>query len=122
MCRLESLDHAIGSPHRAVHEKDLSEERMVVRQGVVALLIVLAAGCGWAGGTDSDADLTLRVGSCFVIDAAGSVVPSPCDVRNDGVVTAEVEDVAMCGPLGPGGATAFAVVDGRTFCLTAGAP
>jgi len=38
-------------------------------------------------------------------------------VRNDGVVTAEVEDPQLCDLLSAGEPSAFAVVDGRSFCL-----
>jgi hypothetical protein len=102
--------------------KQQSEERIIVRQGAVGLLVVLAAACGGTVGIEADADPMLRVGSCFVVEASGSVAPSPCDVRNDGVVTAEVEDVQMCGLLDAGGVNAFAVVDGRTFCLRDATP
>jgi hypothetical protein len=78
---------------------------------------VLTAACGGTAGTGADADRMLQVGSCFVIGAAGAVVPTPCDVRNDGVVMAEVEDAPLCDLLGTDGVSAFAVVDGRTFCL-----
>ena len=94
----------------------------MIRRGAAALLVVLAAACGGTAEEGTDADLMLRVGSCFVIDAGGAVAPSPCDARNDGVVSAEVEDARMCDLLDADGISAFAVVDGRTFCLRDAAP
>ena len=87
------------------------------RAGALLALIVVLAACGGAVGFEADADRMLRVGSCFIVDAGGQVTPAPCDVRNDGVVTAEVEDLQMCDLLGPDGASAYALVDGRAFCL-----
>ncbi len=81
------------------------------------MLLVVLAACGGTVGPEADADGMLQVGSCFVVDAGGAVVPAPCDVRNDGVVTAEVEDPQLCDLLSAGEPSAFAVVDGRTFCL-----
>jgi hypothetical protein len=85
--------------------------------GLSGLLVVLAAACGGTVDPEAEADPTLRVGACFVVDAAGRAAPSSCDVPNDGAVTAEVEDAQMCELLQPGPASAFAVVGGRTFCL-----
>lgn len=84
--------------------------------GLPGLLIVLAA-CGGTVDPEDAAGRTLEVGSCFAVDAGGMVVPASCDVRNDGVVTAEVEDAQLCDLLSAGGVSPFVVVDGRTFCL-----
>ena len=81
------------------------------------MLLVVLAACGGTVGPETDADGMLQVGSCFVVDAGGSVAPASCDVRNDGVVTAEVEDPQLCDLLSAGEPSAFAVVDGRSFCL-----
>jgi len=84
---------------------------------LIGLVVVLAAACTGTVSREADADRTLQVGSCFVVDTGGRAVPASCDARNDGVVSAEVEDPQMCELLSAGAVGAFAVVDGRSFCF-----
>jgi hypothetical protein len=87
-----------------------------------ALLLVLAVASGLPGrllpGQEEPPSVMLEVGSCFVVDEAGRVLPQRCTARNDGTVIAEVDDAESCELLGRGERVPFAIVEGRTFCLS----
>jgi hypothetical protein len=91
--------------------------------GVMAgtLLLVLASAGGLVSrlmpGSDEPLPALLEVGSCFVVDASGRVLPERCSAINDGSVIAEVVDAEACEQLGQGERVPFVVVEGRTFCL-----
>ncbi len=62
------------------------------RRGAIRLsriLVVLTAAGGGTANPEAEADPTLRVGACFVVDVAGRAAPPSCDVRDDGVVAEE---------------------------------
>jgi hypothetical protein len=86
-----------------------------------ALLLVLAVSSGLAGrllpADDAPSPVLLEVGSCFVVDESGRVLPQRCSARNDGTVIAEVIAPEGCEPLGEGERVPFVELEGRTFCL-----
>ncbi len=86
-----------------------------------ALLLVLAVASGLPGRIlpEPDAPLPamLEVGSCFIVDASGRVLPERCTARNDGTVLAEVVEPEACELLGDGERLSFTQVEGRTYCL-----
>jgi hypothetical protein len=86
-----------------------------------ALLLVLASAGGLVSrllpGSDEPLPALLEVGSCFVLDASGRVLPERCSAINDGSVVAEVVEAEACQLLGQGERVPFVVVEGRTYCL-----
>ena len=88
---------------------------------VGALLLVVATASGFLSrflpGETEEIPRMLEVGSCFVVDAAGRVLPERCTARNDGLVVAEVVDAESCALIGEGDRLALGDVDGRIFCL-----
>jgi len=94
----------------------------VLGLGVGALLLVIATVSGVAGRflpTTVEAALPpmLEVGSCFVVDEGGRVLPQRCSALNDGRVVAQVADPESCELLDPDGVVPFVVIEGRVFCL-----
>lgn len=91
--------------------------------GVMAgtLLLVVASAGGLVSrllpGSDEPLPALLEVGSCFVVDASGRVLPERCSAINDGSVVAEVVEAEACELLGQGERVPFVVVEGRTYCL-----
>jgi hypothetical protein len=88
---------------------------------VASLLLVLVGSTGLVSrlmpGQDQPLPALLEVGSCFVVDASGRVLPERCSARNDGDVLAEVVDPEACERLADATSVPFAVVEGRIFCL-----
>ena len=86
-----------------------------------ALLLVLAVASGLPGrilpGGDEPPPAQLEVGSCFVVDANGRVLPERCTARNDGTVLAEVMEPEACELLAGDARATFTQVGPRTFCL-----
>jgi hypothetical protein len=86
-----------------------------------ALLLVFASGGGglarFLPSSDEGPSLMLEVGSCFVVDEQGRVLPERCSARNDGTVLAQVAEPEQCELLGAGERIAFTVIEARTFCL-----
>ncbi len=113
----------VGSGPWAARERTLRGVVLPVVLGLTAgaLLLVVATFGGVAARflPDGDAELPrpLEVGSCFLLDGGGRVLPERCTAVNDGRVIAEVADVEWCELLGGGERVPFAVVDGRTYCL-----
>jgi hypothetical protein len=95
---------------------------VVLGLGVGALLLVIATVSGVAARflptvEQPEPVRMLEVGSCFVVDAGGRVLPERCSARNDGTVVAEVADAEACELLAGGVTAPFAIVEGRVFCL-----
>lgn len=95
---------------------------VVLGLGVGALLLVAVTLSGFAGrflpGDEVPAlPRMLEVGSCFVVDASGRVLPERCSALNDGTVVAEVVAPEACERIADGGSAPFALVEGRVFCL-----
>jgi hypothetical protein len=88
---------------------------------VASLLLVLVGSTGLVSrlmpGQEQPLPALLEVGSCFVVDESGRVLPERCSARNDGDVLAEVVDPEACEGLADATSVPFAVVEGRTFCL-----
>jgi len=91
--------------------------------GVMAgtLLLVIASVGGLTSrllpSSEEPLPALLEVGSCFVVDASGRVLPERCSAINDGTVLAQVTEPEACEQLGRGERIPFVEIDGRTFCL-----
>jgi eukaryotic-like serine/threonine-protein kinase len=95
---------------------------VVLGLGVGALLLVVATLGGLTGrflpaSEEPELPRLLEVGSCFVVDASGRVLPERCSALNDGTVVAEVAEPEACERIAQGGPAPFALVEGRAFCL-----
>jgi hypothetical protein len=88
---------------------------------VGALLVVVATASGvlarFLPDDTEQVPRMLEVGSCFVVDGLGRVLPERCTARNDGTVIAEVMDAEACERIGGGDRLALGDVEGRIFCL-----